>query len=295
MLKVRHAVALGLCVGLLGACAQYGAEATHVEDGFELQRAQKTAAPADPFLAGLHSGYLGLAQAEFNEGDYEDSDRFARRATSVAEGRRVEPEHPITHRWIPLEQRADLFNGIWRLQKMLRAGARDWAPEPAARAQVMYDCWVEEQEENFEPNDISACRDAFLEAMDEVEALQPKPVVEEPVMVPLPGPYVVFFDFDSDVLTPDAISVLDEVVSDYGSATPSAVMIAGHTDRAGSNAYNQALSQRRSQAVVNYLTGNGVAAGAMSIDWFGEERPMVPTADGVPEQANRRVEIEFQK
>ncbi len=71
MLKLRHAVALGLCTALLGACEHYGAEATHVEDGFELQRAQMTSAPDDVFSAGLHSSYLALAASEFSEGDYE--------------------------------------------------------------------------------------------------------------------------------------------------------------------------------------------------------------------------------
>jgi len=296
MFRFQHAVALGLSALLLAACEHYGAEATHVLNGFELQEAEATTAPSDPFAAGLHAGYISLAQAEFAEGDYEDSDRFARRAQAVAEGKTVEPEHPITHRWIPLEHRADLFNGIWRLQKALRAGAREWAPEPASRAQVMYDCWVQEQEENFQPDDIAACRDGFLAAMDEVEALWPKPPEpEEPAMVPLPGPYVVFFDFDRSDLTPDAIATLDEVVADFQSAAPSTVIIAGHTDRAGSNAYNQALSERRAEAVAGYLSGQGVPRGAMTVDWYGEERPMVPTADGVPEQANRRVEIEFQK
>lgn len=290
MLKLRHAVALGLCTALLGACEHYGAEATHVEDGFELQRAQMTSAPDDVFSQGLHSGYLALAASEFSEGDYEDSDRFARRAEAVANGQRVEPEHPITHRWIPLEHRADLFNGIWRLQRALRAGAREWAPEPAARAQVMYDCWVQEQEENFQPDDIARCRDGFLEAMEEVEALWPQP---EPMEVVLPGPYVVFFDFDSAALTGDAIATLDDVVRDANEFSPATILVAGHTDRAGSNAYNRALSQRRAQAVSDYLTSRGVDAGAIAVDYFGEERPNVPTADGVPEQANRRVEIEF--
>ena len=293
MVKLRNAVALGFCAALLGACEHYGAEATHVEDGFELQRAQATAAPADPFSQGLHSGYLDLAASEFSEGDYEDSDRFARRAEAVSQGKRVEPEHPITHRWIPLEHRAELFNGVWRLQRALRAGAREWAPEPAARAQVMYDCWVQEQEENFQPDHIARCRDGFLAAMEEVEALQPQP--EEPAMMPTPGPYVVFFDFDSSALTSDSIGTLNEVVADANEFNPAKIMIAGHTDRAGSNEYNRALSQRRAAAVTDYLTSNGIPAGSIAVDFFGEERPNVPTADGVPEQANRRVEIEFAK
>ncbi len=293
MLKVHHAVALGLCVALLGACEHYGAEATGGTQGFKLQRAERAAAPEDPFSKGLFNGYLELARAEFNEGDYEDSDRFARRAIAVSDGENVEPEHPITHRWIPLEHRADMFNGVWRLQRALRAGAREWAPEPAARAQTLYDCWVQEQEENFQPGDIAACRDGFLEAMDEVEALMPKPMMA--AEVPLPGPYVVFFDFDSSSLSQDAIATLDEIVNDYNSAQPSQVFVGGHTDRAGPDRYNMALSQRRADAVSQYLVNNGIPSGSIAVDYFGETRPQVPTADGVPEQANRRTEIEFER
>ncbi|MGF1610706.1 MAG: OmpA family protein [Kiloniellales bacterium] len=293
MSKIRYAAAIGLAVLLLGACEHYGAEPTGITRGFELERAKATTAPASPFEAALHAGYLDLAQAEFNRGDYEDSDRFARRAEAVALGKRVEPEHPITHRWIPPEHRAELFNEVWRLQKALRAGARDWAPEPAARAQVMYDCWVEEQEENFQPDDIAACRDAYLAAMAEVEALRPGEAMAE--AMPAPGPYVVFFEFDSAILTAEARATLDEVVNDAGGFEPAVVIVRGHTDRAGPESYNMALSQRRAEAVSNYLQAHGIDAGSIAVDWFGETRPMVATPDGVPEQANRRVEIEFER
>ena len=294
MLKLRYAFAVGISMLLLGACEHYGAEATQVADGFELEDARTTAAPSGPFEAGLHAGYLGLAEAEFSEGDYEDSDRFARRAQAVADGKRVEPEHPITHRWIPAEHRAEMFNEVWRLQKALRAGARDWAPEPAARAQVMYDCWVQEQEENFQPDDIAACREAYLAAMAEVESQWPgEAAAAAPAAAP--GPYVVFFEFDSAALTTEARATLDEVVNDAAGYEPAVVIVRGHTDRAGSDAYNQALSQRRAEAVSSYLTSHGIDGGSIAVDWFGETKPMVATDDGLPEQANRRVEIEFEK
>lgn len=296
MLRLRHAIALGLGTLLLGACEHYGAEATHVLDGFDLQHAKSTEAPSGAFEQGLHSGYISLAQAEFSEGDYEDSDRFARRAIAVSQGKRVEPEHPITHRWIPAEHRTEMFNEIWRLQRALRTGASEWAPEPAARAQVMYDCWVQEQEENFQPDDIAACRDAYLEAIAEVEASKPvPPAAAAPAQAPIPGPYVVFFEFDRSDLTAEARSTLDEVVADYNDFGPSVVIIRGHADTAGSAAYNRSLSQGRADAVSGYLTGRGIPGGILAVDWFGETRLLVPTADGVPEQANRRTEIEFER
>jgi opacity protein-like surface antigen len=65
----------------------------------------------------------------------------------------------------------------------------------------------------------------------------------------------------------------------------------GHADRSGTPQYNQRLSERRAQAVAAELERRGVARSNMAIQAFGESRPLVPTADGVREPQNRRVEI----
>jgi outer membrane protein OmpA-like peptidoglycan-associated protein len=69
------------------------------------------------------------------------------------------------------------------------------------------------------------------------------------------------------------------------------IEVSGHADRSGSDAYNQALSMRRAEAVAAELTRRGVPRTEMVIQAFGESRPLVPTADGVREPQNRRVEI----
>ena len=68
-------------------------------------------------------------------------------------------------------------------------------------------------------------------------------------------------------------------------------MIEGHTDRAGSNAYNIDLSQRRAQSVAGYLQQQGIGSEIGTVDWEGETEPAVETADGVRLQENRRVEV----
>ena len=70
-------------------------------------------------------------------------------------------------------------------------------------------------------------------------------------------------------------------------------MLAGYADRSGSARYNVGLSQRRNQSVQNYLTGKGIPAAAITSQAFGETNPRVPTADGVRELQNRRVEITY--
>ena len=71
------------------------------------------------------------------------------------------------------------------------------------------------------------------------------------------------------------------------------VMVAGHADRSGSAKYNQGLSERRAVSVQGYLTERGVPEESISTQGFGEEQNRVPTADGVRELQNRRVEITY--
>ena len=67
----------------------------------------------------------------------------------------------------------------------------------------------------------------------------------------------------------------------------------GHADRSGPASYNVGLSQRRNDSVRGYLTTHGVPDGVISSQAFGETMPRVPTADGVREPQNRRVEITY--
>jgi OmpA-OmpF porin, OOP family len=108
-----------------------------------------------------------------------------------------------------------------------------------------------------------------------------------------PGPYIVFFEWDSAALTPDASSILDNAVSAYASCGRANVMVAGYTDRSGTPRYNLGLSDRRAAAVKTYLTSRGIADGSIGTQGFGETSLRVETADGVRELQNRRVEVTY--
>lgn len=105
--------------------------------------------------------------------------------------------------------------------------------------------------------------------------------------------YMVFFDFDSSMITTDARSVLRKVVRDIEIGNPVSVEVTGHTDRSGSDAYNVALSKRRAKAVQSELVKMGVDSGMIELRAKGESSPLVPTADGVREPQNRRAEIVY--
>jgi len=117
-----------------------------------------------------------------------------------------------------------------------------------------------------------------------------------PAAMPLPcntGPYIVFFDWDQANITGEAAQVLDSAVEANRNCNNVPMAIAGYTDRSGSDGYNMGLSERRAAAVRDYVLPRGVNAGSISTEAFGETKPRVPTADGVRELQNRRVEINF--
>ena len=87
--------------------------------------------------------------------------------------------------------------------------------------------------------------------------------------------------------------ILDSAVTAYANCGTANVMLAGHTDRSGSVTYNMGLAERRNASVNEYLTGRGIPAGRISSEAFGESQPRVPTADGVRELQNRRVEVSY--
>ena len=107
------------------------------------------------------------------------------------------------------------------------------------------------------------------------------------------GPYIVFFDWDKADITPEAATTLDSAISAYGNCARVPIMLAGYADRSGGTQYNVGLSARRNTAVTSYLTGKGIPAATISSEAFGEANPRVPTADGVRELQNRRVEITY--
>jgi outer membrane protein OmpA-like peptidoglycan-associated protein len=107
------------------------------------------------------------------------------------------------------------------------------------------------------------------------------------------GPYIVFFDWDKSDVTPEAATILDSAITAYGNCNSVPIMLAGHTDRSGTPKYNMGLSSRRNDSVRAYLTSHGIPDGAISSQAFGETQPRVPTADGVRELQNRRVEITY--
>jgi hypothetical protein len=105
------------------------------------------------------------------------------------------------------------------------------------------------------------------------------------------GRYLVTFGLDQSTLTEQDRRVIAQAAEDYRQGGSPRVTVTGYTDTSGSAAYNLELSQRRAEIVANELEGEGVLATDIVTVGRGEEDLLVPTADGVSEPRNRRVEI----
>lgn len=262
--------------GALAACAS------------DIQRVRTAEGTGSPFTRALTSEYRDLSAFEADEMyDWPDAQHFARKGLLAAEGEVVQPED--LGNWdLPEDRVEELTAARAKLVGLLDAGARDRVAEAAARAQARFDCWVEQQEENHQADHITACRDQFFAALAELETAAPAPA--QPAAVQ-PETYVVYFDFDKSNIKPEAAQILDRAIADAKDGGTPSISVTGHADRSGSEDYNLGLSLRRSDAVREYLINGGVTADQITVSGRGEAEPAVPTADGVQEPRNRRVEI----
>lgn len=130
-------------------------------------------------------------------------------------------------------------------------------------------------------------------------AAAPPPQEYTPPPPPPPAPPVkrkivlrgVNFDFDKSDIRPDARPILDEAIRVLQDEPQIDVTVEGHTDSIGSAAYNQRLSERRAQSVVNYLAKGGIARSRLDPIGFGEDDPVASNDTEEGRAQNRRVEL----
>jgi outer membrane protein OmpA-like peptidoglycan-associated protein len=118
----------------------------------------------------------------------------------------------------------------------------------------------------------------------------PPPPAPPPVMRKV---FLVFFDWDKATITPEGMQIVQQAANAFHAGAPVTIQVTGYTDTSGSPGYNQRLSERRANNVASALVGLGVPRQAMVVAGRGENDLRVPTAQGVREPQNRRVEIVF--
>jgi outer membrane protein OmpA-like peptidoglycan-associated protein len=114
----------------------------------------------------------------------------------------------------------------------------------------------------------------------------PAPPVSKKVV-----PRAVYFDFDKSNIRPDARATLDEAIRILKAEGGQVVVCEGHTDSRGTDAYNDALSLRRSRSVRDYLIKGGIPAKDIKVEGFGESKPVASNDTDEGRQQNRRVDL----
>jgi len=287
MIRVAGVV---LGVAFLAGCGAFRA-------GYDVENIRSAQGTGSDFTKALTEEYRQIAVYEADEMyDWPDADYFARKGLRTAGGEVAEPEH-IADWKLPADKVDELTKARHDLVTLLDAGARDKFPQLAGHAQGRFDCWIEQQEENHQPEHIAACRDEFYITLEKLRtAMTPEPeAMPAPEPMPMamakPQSAIIYFAFDSDALSEVGRSIVADTVESAKTAGAKEFTVTGHADRAGSEDYNMNLSLRRANAIREALVSLGVDPALISIAGRGEAENAVPTADGVAEQANRRVEL----
>jgi outer membrane protein OmpA-like peptidoglycan-associated protein len=200
---------------------------------------------------------------------------------------------------------------------------KDTAPAQAAAAQGDYDCWVMASAVPSAAPMAQSCRAALDGALAQVEggrvAPAPAPALPVPAPAPVPsapipppppvpapapapaaaqpantGGFTVYYDFDSWTLTAEDLKVITDVINTARAGGQGHITIVGHTDTSGPSDYNQRLSVRRANVVVEALVDLGARRAAITASGVGESDLAVETPDGVKEAQNRRAVVTLQ-
>lgn len=287
---------LGGCAILLGACTT------------DLQKMDAAQAPAGTdFTRALSADYRGLATQQWgSQVDFTGSEHFARKAMASGRGEAIAPD-TIAAYGPPVRLQPEIVAARARLLAALQGDAPTRVPVAAARAQVSFDCWLDETadpimavEGAWLQSKVQNCRSDFETAMNTLEVKSP--VAAAPaVIAPSGAPaaprqlsYLTFFDYDRSAVSPEALAVLRSAGDNIRRGGVSRITVTGNADSPGTEPYNQALSQRRADAVRAALVREGVPANKIATVARGETQPLVSAAPGVREPQNRNVAIILQ-
>jgi len=285
-MRIARTIFAGALVAILAACGGnvFPTGNTYISD--QLDATESMNAQGSAFQQALHSEYMWVARTQHASGapaSKVGALMFKDRAAAAGSGQNVDPMDPAA---VAVGDQ-DINDGYKRLRAALDKGGAEKAPADMARAQAAFDCWLFAVC-NGQTALAEECKARFLDAIAAVEKAL------APVGPPAARNFIIFFDFDSAAIRPDAAQILNEVLRSAGEIEGSKVFATGHADRSGAVSYNLGLSERRAVASRDYLVNGGLGSYRIFIDWKGESDPRVPTPDGVREQENRRVELNIQ-
>ena len=269
---------------------------------YDMESAQGMETTGIEFSNALHAGYLDLSADRKSGADLVDAEYFNHKARTAAKRSDVLPDFPDSDRHLDDFDIPVFASALHRMLAVFDRGGREQAPAESAKAQVSYDCWIEAAEYQRE-GDMKACRRAFETAMARAAKAADYQLTEvafdsreAPMVAAVPSQpesFLVHFEWDSTTKTPVGRATLEESIRVALDSPSLDIVLIGHADRSGAEDYNMGLSERRTIEVIQSFVDAGIDRARISSEFFGETRPLVPTADGVREQGNRVVEVDL--
>ncbi|HEY9081003.1 OmpA family protein [Magnetovibrio sp.] len=275
---------------MLGAVAMLSACAAN----YDVAGVSAMGDQGDAFASALHKRYIERAEFEIKEGDWRSVSFFNTRAEMAAMGNAPAVQMPSDRK---IKADGDAINSAYNaLSAALKTNAPKVAPDACALAQTWFEHWMEQAEEGHQTDHIAMMRAGYEKAIPDCagDMAMPAPM---PKAMPaaLPEPFIVYFTHDSADLSSANVDLIKRAAEAAKAAKVARVVLIGHADRSGSNAYNEALSRKRVEAVSKALMDEGVMGSMMTTSFAGETSPQVATEDGMRERMNRRVEVVFER
>ena len=289
---------------LLGSCAH-----------FKIQELESINYDRD-FFSLLSNEYKNFAKYELYEmHDEIDANYFAIKALRAANQKIVTPENPKD--WDLPQNLISEFEGYFKkINLLIENELYQNHKENFSKMIVGYDCWIEQQEENWQIEDIANCKNKFLENFNsiyeiyaDISAVQkqskPKKIdrlkninesKEKTISKDIEQSdsnsksVNLFFNFDEAVLAAKEMIKLHNFVKLAQDNNNLTIYITGHADTKGSKKYNLALSYKRAEFVKNFLENLNLRNN-ISVEGYGESRLLVNTKDEIKEKQNRRAEV----
>lgn len=272
-------------------CMLSGCDSTH-----SLRELRSVSPTGDAYHKALAINYRDFAVLKETRYDWWTSKYFADKGLMAAYGRDIEPEEPAN--WEIAKTQLPEFNDARAKLMTAIANNRSTQPNLTASGVVAYDRWVEAAHNKWDVARIEEQRDAFFAILTKLSEVHTAEAGADGATTPATPQEststILYFPLNSDKFGDSAHAAMAELVRYIQSAGNVTVNINGHTDRAGSAEYNMNLSERRAKFVMGALKAAGVPENIMKYFAFGETDPAMPTADGVKEPKNRRVEVFFE-
>lgn len=270
-MKFKSLLMAGIATAMLTGCAT-----KNVNTVRDYESADKS------FSGYLAEEYRDLAVFEHDlMFDMRDADFFARKSLAASMGEAVTPS-AVADRKLPDFAVAELSTAHGLLTDALGKPQFQASPAKLAKAQAKFDCWMEQQEENIQPDHIAACKIEFYEAL--------RALTGEKIAV-IRDTIEAFFEHDSAELDADAMEAVRQAAAVLEKDPRMNVLLTGNTDTTGADDYNEQLSKRRAMAVRSALLQQGLPTERVKILAKGENNLLIQTEDNVRERKNRRVDI----